>query len=203
VDALVFSQQAKYLYIGRDGRDIVWSLYNHHARANAEWYAALNDTPGRVGPRIDPPPESPATYFRQWLAQDGFPFWPFWENVRSWWEIRALPNVLLMHFNEMKADLPAAVDQIADFLDIDLDEETRSKVIAHSSFDHMKRHADRVAPLGGAMWEGGAQTFIHRGTNERWRDVLTREDIAAYDAKARAELGEACAHWLASGQRLD
>jgi aryl sulfotransferase len=25
VDALVFSPQAKYLYIGRDGRDIVWS----------------------------------------------------------------------------------------------------------------------------------------------------------------------------------
>jgi aryl sulfotransferase len=34
VDALVFSPQAKYIYIGRDGRDIVWSLYNHHANAN-------------------------------------------------------------------------------------------------------------------------------------------------------------------------
>src|SRR6266850_4386272 len=49
VDALVFSPKAKYLYIGRDGRDVVWSMYNHHANANATWYAALNDTPGRVG----------------------------------------------------------------------------------------------------------------------------------------------------------
>ena len=31
VDALVFSPQAKYLYIGRDGRDIVWSFYNHQS----------------------------------------------------------------------------------------------------------------------------------------------------------------------------
>ena len=34
VDALVFSPRAKYLYIGRDGRDVVWSMYNHHANAN-------------------------------------------------------------------------------------------------------------------------------------------------------------------------
>src|SRR5262245_5033872 len=48
VDALVFSPQAKYLYIGRDGRDVVWSLYNHHANANDTYYQWINDTPGRV-----------------------------------------------------------------------------------------------------------------------------------------------------------
>ena len=51
VDALVFSPQAKYLYIGRDGRDVIWSLYHHHVTANDQWYRALNDTPGLVGPR--------------------------------------------------------------------------------------------------------------------------------------------------------
>jgi len=34
VDALVFSPRAKYIYIARDGRDVVWSLYNHHVTAN-------------------------------------------------------------------------------------------------------------------------------------------------------------------------
>jgi aryl sulfotransferase len=34
VDALVFSPKAKYIYIGRDGRDVVWSLFNHHFNAN-------------------------------------------------------------------------------------------------------------------------------------------------------------------------
>ena len=55
VDALVFSPKAKYLYIGRDGRDALWSLYNHHANANETFYEALNNTPGRVGPPIEPP----------------------------------------------------------------------------------------------------------------------------------------------------
>lgn len=55
MDALVFSPKAKYVYIGRDGRDVVWSLYSHHANANDTWYRALNDTPGRVGPPIERP----------------------------------------------------------------------------------------------------------------------------------------------------
>jgi aryl sulfotransferase len=45
VDALVFSPKAKYIYIGRDGRDVVWSMYNHHANANELSYQALNDAP--------------------------------------------------------------------------------------------------------------------------------------------------------------
>src|SRR5690606_29638199 len=122
VDALVFSPKAKYLYIGRDGRDVVWSLYNHHANANQLWYEALNDTPGRVGPPIEPPPPSVRRYFLDWLEGDGYPFWPFWENIRSWWSIRRLPNVLLLHFADLKRDLPGEIRRIADFLEIAVDE---------------------------------------------------------------------------------
>ncbi len=58
VDALRFSPRAKYFYIGRDGRDVVSSMYNHRANANQSWYEALNKTPGRVGPPIEPPPNA-------------------------------------------------------------------------------------------------------------------------------------------------
>src|SRR5215212_10159001 len=34
VEALVFSPRAKYIYIGRDGRDVLWSLHHHHANGN-------------------------------------------------------------------------------------------------------------------------------------------------------------------------
>ena len=103
VDALVFSPKAKYIYIGRDGRDVVWSMYNHHANANHFWYEALNDTPGRVGPPIEKPTEDIVQYFRDWLDKNGSPFWPFWENILSWWNIRNLPNVHLIHFAKLKA----------------------------------------------------------------------------------------------------
>jgi aryl sulfotransferase len=64
----------------------------------------------------------------------------------------------------------------------------------------MKRHASKAAPLGGAFWEGGATTFIHKGFNGRWREVLSREESSAYELRSRAELGEHCAAWLAGNQ---
>jgi aryl sulfotransferase len=50
------------------------------------------------------------------------------------------------------------------------------------------------------FWEGGGDTFIHKGTNGRWKDVLTPAESAAYEAEAVARLGPACAHWLATGE---
>lgn len=197
VDALVFSPMAKYIYVGRDGRDALWSLYNHHARANEAWYGALNETPGRIGPPIASPNPSIHDYYRQWIAGDGYPFWPFWENVRSWWAVRHLPNVKLVHFNSLKADLAAEMRSIAAFLDIPIDKKTFPKIVEHCGFDYMKTHAESVTPMGGALWNGGARSFINKGTNGRWRDVLNAEEAKAYDAKAEAELGAACAAWLA------
>lgn len=197
VDALVFSPRAKYLYIGRDGRDVVWSLYNHHASANDEWYAAINDTPGRVGPPIGPPQASLHRYYRDWLEDDGYPFWAFWENIRSWWQIRELPNVKLLHFNELKRDLPGSIRAISEFLDIPIDEAVLPKIVEHCSFDYMKANATASVPAGGAFWEGGAQTFVHKGTNRRWVDVLSADECAEYEARAEHELGVDCARWLA------
>jgi aryl sulfotransferase len=199
VDALVFSPKARYLYIGRDGRDVVWSLYNHHVNANAVWYSALNDTPGRVGPPIDPPPADIRQYWRDWVDNDGFPFWPFWENVRSWWEIRDLPNVLFVHFESLKRDMQAEMRRIAAFLEIEVDASRWNDIVEYCSFDWMKRNATKSVPLAGAFWDAGAEVFINKGVNGRWRDTLTPSDVAEYEARAIKELGQDCAEWLATG----
>jgi aryl sulfotransferase len=196
VDALVFSPKAKYIYIGRDGRDALWSLYNHHAKANDMWFGAINGAPGRVGPEIGPANPSIHDYYREWFAKDGHPFWPFWENVRSWWAIRDLRNVKLVHFNDLKADLAGSIRDIARFIEIDIDEDKFPSIVHHCTFDYMKQNAPAVTPLGGALWEGGAATFINKGTNNRWRDTLTDAEIRAYEARAEKELGKPCADWL-------
>ena len=201
VDALVYSPKAKYIYVARDGRDVVWSMYNHHANANDVWYDALNNTPGRVGPPIERPPDSIRQYFLDWMAKDGYPFWPYWENVRSWWEIRNLPNLMMLHFADLKADMPAEIRHVAKFLEISIDESKWDAIVEHCSFDYMKQNATKSVPLGGAFWDGGAQTFINKGSNGRWRDELTTDDCAAYEARAVEELGSECADWLANGSR--
>jgi aryl sulfotransferase len=200
VDALVFSPTARYLYVARDGRDVVWSMHHHHTNANEQWYAALNDTPGRVGPPIPPAPADVRDFWRLWLDHDGEPWWPFWENVRSWWQLRHLPNVMLVHFEDLKRDLAGEVRRIAAHLAIDVDETAMAKVVEHSTFEWMKQHAEKAAPLGGVFWDGGAQTFINKGTNGRWRDILTPAEAAEYETRAVAELGPECAAWLARGR---
>jgi len=202
VEALVFSAKAKYIYIGRDGRDVLWSLYNHHAMGNEAMYDALNNSPGRVGPPLEPPPDDIREYWHTWLAKDGFPYWSFWENVRSWWAIRNLPNMMMVHFDVLKRRMPEEMRRIAKFLDIPIDESKWDLIVEHCTFDWMKEHGEKIVPLGGVMWKGGTKTFINKGTNGRWKETLTAAESAEYEAKALAELGPECAHWLATGEGL-
>jgi aryl sulfotransferase len=200
VDALVFSPKAKYLFIARDGRDVVWSYYNHHLNMTD---SVINDLNGIAGPDIEPLEHVSLEvddYFRRWLDQDGHPIWPFWHNILSWWKIRNLPNVKLLHFAALKNDLPGQIREIAEFLEIEIDENNWDAIVKHCSFEYMREHAEKSVPLGGAPWKGGAKTFIHKGTNGRWRDVLTADDIKKYEASSLQHLGPECAHWLATGE---
>ena len=202
VDALVFSEKAKYIYIGRDGRDVVWSLYNHHVNANEVWYDALNNTPGRVGPPIEPPPEDIRQYWQDWLDRDGYPYWSFWDNLRTWWQIRNLPNVLFVHFANLKKDMPGEIRRIAAFLDIPINESTWPNILEYCSFDYMKKNATKSVPLGGAFWDAGAKVFIHKGVNGRWNEILTEEESSNFNRMCETKLGPECAHWISTGNYL-
>ena len=200
VDALVYSPKAQYVYIGRDGRDVLWSLHNHHLNGADAMFEAINNSPDRTGPALEPATEDISQYWREWFERDGYPYWSFWDNVRTWWEIRHLPNVLLVHFNVLKERMPAEMRRIAQFLNIPIDESKWDAIVEHCTFDWMKEHGERTVPMRGAMWKGGAKTFINKGTNGRWKETLTPEESARYEAKALAELGPECAHWLATGE---
>jgi aryl sulfotransferase len=110
-----------------------------------------------------------------------------------------LPNVKLVHFNDLKADLAGEMRGIAEFLDVPLAPQDFERAVSHCTFDYMKTHADWVAPRGGVSWDGGGATFIHKGINGRWCDELPAGDCRTYEERAVAELGPDCALWLARG----
>lgn len=200
IDALVYSPKAKYLYIARDGRDVLWSYYHHHTNHVDAFYEMLNEA---CGPEIEPftpTQDDIVTFYRKWLEQDGYPIWSFWENIASWWEYRHLPNLLMLHFGALKEDMPGEIRRIARFLEITIDESKWDEILEHCSFDYMKAHAELSVPLGGSLWEGGAKTFINKGKNGRWRDVLSDADSAKYEKLALEKLGPECARWLATGK---
>jgi aryl sulfotransferase len=202
-DALIFSPKAKYIYVGRDGRDVVWSWYNHLRRMSPALYDAFNTTPGLVGAPLERPPNDVRAFFHDWLDNDGAPVGSFWQNVQSWWDVRHSPNVLLVHFSELKADMPMEIRRIAEFLEIGISEDSWPAILEHCSFDYMKLNADTLSDHFKHAFDGGLQTFIYKGTNSRWRDALSPGEIEKYEAHAKANLSPECAHWLATGQIVE
>ena len=200
VDALVFSPKAKYLFIARDGRDVVWSYYNHQLNMTDMLIEGLNDARRPDTDEVGRPSLEIDEYFRNWLDKDGAPLWQFWHNISSWWDIRNLPNVKLLHFAALKNDMPGQIREIAEFLEVDVDENNWDAILEHCSFDYMRANAEKSVPMGGAPWIGGARTFMHKGTNGRWRDVLTAEDNQKYEDHSLSNLGPECAEWLATGE---
>ena len=202
IEALVYSPKAKYIYIARDGRDCIWSLFNHHHALNDMFYGAINSIPDFGTPLGRPDTDDPRQYFLDWF-NDKTLWWSFWENIRGWWAVRDLPNLHFLHFQSMKEDLEGEMRRLADFLEIPIDESKWEQMVYHASFDYMKKNATLSTPLGGAIFEGGADSFVYKGTNNRWHDALSAEEVAAYEARAVKELGEECAHWLATGKFLE
>ncbi|WP_428241288.1 sulfotransferase domain-containing protein [Gynuella sp.] len=200
-DALLFNDNAKYIYIGRDGRDVLWSLYNHVVNIDHDQQQQLAENSGKVEapqmPRLD---MSVVEFFHYWLDSDGEPFWSFWHHIRSWWAVRNSPNVLMVHFANLKQDMAGEIRRIAEFIEQPIDESIWPDILRHCSFEHMKRHAEKYVPVGGAIWKGGAQTFMNKGNNGRWRDVLSASEIEKYEQFVTRELDSDCAHWLATGE---
>jgi aryl sulfotransferase len=198
-DALPRSPKAKYLYIARDGRDVVWSWYQHHRRLIPMVYRITNETPGRVGPAFQPPQHEFREYFLEWLERDGYPLWPFWSHVRSWWKLRNKANVLLLHFQDLKVDLSGEMRRIAHFLDVEVDAAAWPRMVEHCTFSYMKAHAWQISPLLDAMFHEGAEAFINKGVSGSWRGILRPEDEMKYQEAAGKNLPPECARWLAAG----
>src|SRR5688572_16389824 len=85
--ALPFCPSSYYICAVRDGREAVWSWYQHHRALRPAVYAAMEEVVGaaRALPR---PNVDFKQYFIDWLEKDGYPLWPFWEHLRSWWALR-------------------------------------------------------------------------------------------------------------------
>lgn len=206
LDGLRYDERLKYLYIARDARDVFMSLWNHYSTMTDEAFALFNLLPGREGDEFPPPPEDIHDFWRAWTTRgsfawesDGWPYWSHLANVQSWWNYRDLPNLQLIHYADLLADTEGEIRRIAAFLEIDVPASAWPGIVKAVSFVEMKRQGERYAPGGGQFWKGGAQTFLHKGTNGRWREVLSDEELTLYDAACERALTPDCRRWLENG----
>lgn len=106
----------------------------------------------------------------------------------------------MVHFNDLLANLEDELQRIADFLDIALSADAIAEIARAVSFSTMKKEATKNPAAGTETWKQGMKTFFFKGTNGRWKDVLTKEDLAMYETTKSAVLTPACALWLEQGR---
>lgn len=203
LDGLPFYPQVQYIVVGRDARDVFMSLWNHHTNYAPGFLDFLNGLPDRVGDPMPAAPDDIHAFWRDWITRGWFPWesegYPYWGNLhhtRTWWDYRQLPNICFVHYNDLLADLAGEIQQVADFLKIPLAEEQRQAIAKAVAFDTMRERALKDDHGKPSAFTEGAKTFFFKGTNGRWKDVLSAEELALYEQKAAQVLTPDCRAWL-------
>lgn len=208
LDALPIYDEVRYVHVARDGRDACMSLLNHYNSFSQEALDGFDkiglsdETINRPFPRA---PKTEREFFRYWIARredepsshmSDF----FFSLERSFWAERRRPNLLLVHYNDLKADLSGEMTRIAEFLGIRTRDSLWPRLVEAASFDSMKRDGGRLMPQVERLFVDGHQNFFYKGTNSRWRGVLTDADLDLYKRKIEAELSPSLIRWLTEGR---
>jgi aryl sulfotransferase len=202
-DALPFHEELRYIHVARDGLDAFMSWHNHtsgYRRMHLLDAAGEGDEAiGRPYPR---PASDPREFFRDWMGlnpgnETDVSARSFFDTERTWWAARDRPNMLMVHYADLKADLDREMRRIADFLGIETPKSLWPRLVEAATFEAMRREGKTLLPTAEAAFERGHEGFLFQGRNQRWRDVLTDEDITLYRTQAARELPADLNTWLA------
>jgi aryl sulfotransferase len=211
LEALPYHGGTRYIICVRDARDVFMSLWNHMSLMSPAAVAAMNGSALRVG---EPMPEIGTdihAFWAGWINRGWFPWesegYPHSGNMvhtQSWWNFRHLPNILFVHFNDLLADRATEVRRVARHLNIEVTAAAVDAIVAETTFEATRANADMAGPMpkagADAVWPEGLLTFFFKGTNGRWRDVLTPDELAMYEAAKRRVLSPDCAAYCEAGR---
>jgi len=101
--------------------------------------------------------------------------------IASWWPQRHASNVLMLHFADMKKDLPGCTRKVADFLGIDPSPEQWAAIDEHSTFAWMKANQSKFDTISTApvqVLEHGS--MVRKGAVGAAREDGMTDEIAAH-----------------------
>ena len=205
LDGLPFYPQVKYLVVARDTRDVFMSLWNHYSNYTDAFYSLFNEVPDRPSAPLPRCPEDIHVFWQSWISrgwfdweQEGYPFLGHMHHTQTWWNYRHLDNIQLFHYADMLADPKGEIKRIATFLGIEVSDEILATIIQTTSLLAMRKRAQGVKDY--LLFKKGPDTFFFKGTNGRWQDVLTEDELAMYETTKSKVLSPDCASWLEQGR---
>ncbi|HEY6599545.1 MAG TPA: sulfotransferase domain-containing protein, partial [Pseudomonadales bacterium] len=111
------------------------------------------------------------------------------------------PNIYFVHYADLKADLEGEMRRLAKFLGVTVRENDWPALAQKATFAAMREEAiAQEDPTQPGFFAGGQARFFFKGTNGRWRDVLTAAELGEYDKAVARTLTADCAAWLERGR---
>jgi len=114
------------------------------------------------------------------------------------WARRGEPNVVLLHYDDLSADLEGEMRRLAARLAVTVPEEKWPGLVEAATFKQMRAAADQLQPLPG-MGEKHQAMFFRRGTSGAGRELLTAAELARYHAQAARIAPPDLLAWLHRG----
>ena len=160
---LPINDKARYVYVTR-----------HPAACFASCADFIDMLVGAVAPSRE--------RLADWFCSERMWWGPWPDHVEGWWRAaQEQPNVLFVHFEEMRKDLGMVVDRVAALLGVKLSAEERDAVIRKSHFDYMKEHEEQFTMAPPTAFKSD-DAFLRSGSTDRHRDVGAgeRDRIVAF-----------------------
>ncbi|GAB4007837.1 hypothetical protein GCM10029992_62630 [Glycomyces albus] len=188
LDGLPFDERVTYISVGRDSRDAGISMDFH--MANMNWDRVMEIRAATMPPEevelTDTMPEPAPTLherFWNWAESDDLliSLEGMLRHVNGFWEKRNEPNVLLLHYADMKADLEGQMRRIAAALDIEIDEDLWPDLVEAATFEQVRSKSETLAPEN-TIWKDKTE-FFRKGAGGEWKDLLDESDLERYRAR--------------------
>jgi len=200
-----------YITVMRHPLDAALSHRDHRSNSDRERMMELRSGSGdpRAGSASSAVlPSEPADFLRSFIDSDSsmavsglYALADYSEQARTYWQARHAPNVHLFHYADMWNDLDAEMRQVAQALDVDINETRLSEFVAAASLQSMRSRAADTAPMAHlGVWREPDQFFKSGGTRE-WGSLLGPDDLAHFDRRLTDLAGDA-AGWIVGGRQF-
>jgi hypothetical protein len=154
-----------------------------------------------------PPPDDPIERFWAWVDDDTKPEERFTglaatlHHLQTFWDRRTDDNVILLHYDDLQADLEGEMHGLATRLGIDVPEERWPKLVAAAGFEHMKDRAETLAPQVTDKFWNATGDFFKSGSSGQWQAYFTDADQERYEERARSLATAELLDWAHSGSK--
>jgi aryl sulfotransferase len=212
MDGLPYDERVTYICVGRDPRDVMLSWDGHIA--NADMAKLLEARAKAVGNEdiadieIPVPPETLRERFWGWIDLEAPPteapssLLATLNHLQSFWNVRDRSNVIMLHYDDLKADLEGEMRKLAARLGIEVPEALWPDLARAATFEEMKRDADNTAPgTTESIWQDNKQ-FFRSGRSGGWAELFAEGDAERYAARARSLAGPDLLAWAHHGSRF-